>query len=140
MQAANRYTSVRPDESTAERAARLGFPEGCRVRWEAPAGTVTGTVVSATRLGDMLRVRVHSGGTVIKKLPGSLTRLPDPAPAQPGQRVELVATSDPYTRLSRGDRGTVLSVDALGTVHVAWDCGSLLGLVPGVDRWTKVGA
>ena len=28
----------------------------------------------------------------------------------PGDRVELVATNDPYTRLRPGDRGTVTSV------------------------------
>lgn len=61
------------------------------------------------------------------------------AALRPGERVELVATSDPYTDLRPGDRGSVTAVDDLGTVHVAWDGGSRLGLVPGEDRWTRVG-
>lgn len=52
-----------------------------------------------------------------------------------GQRVRLVHTSDPYTNLTRGALGTVRRVDALGTVHINWDSGSRLGLVPGVDEW-----
>lgn len=62
-----------------------------------------------------------------------------PVTPQPGERVELVRTIDPYTHLSPGSRGTVTAVDALGTVHVAWDSGSRLGLVPGEDRWQMVG-
>lgn len=61
------------------------------------------------------------------------------AALRPGERVELVATTDPHTRLRPGARGTVTTVDDLGTVHVAWDDGSRLGLVPGEDRWTRVG-
>ena len=37
---------------------------------------------------------------------------------------------DPYTRLREGDRGTVVHVDDLGTIHVKWDSGSSLGLIP----------
>ena len=51
-----------------------------------------------------------------------------------GTRVELVSTTDPYTALRPGERGTVTAVDDLGTVHVAWDNGSTLGAVPGEDR------
>jgi len=46
-----------------------------------------------------------------------------------------VYCSDPYTRLVPGDRGTVYRVDDAGTVHVRWDNGSGLGLVPGEDSW-----
>jgi hypothetical protein len=52
-----------------------------------------------------------------------------------GARVELLYCSDPYTRLRPGDRGTVMYVDSLGTVHVSWDNGSSLGLVPGEDGY-----
>jgi hypothetical protein len=52
-----------------------------------------------------------------------------------GRRVELVMTSDEWTDLSAGEHGTVELVDSLGTLHVRWDNGSTLGLVPGVDRW-----
>jgi len=53
-----------------------------------------------------------------------------------GRRVQLEHTDDEYTDLVPGDRGTVRFVDDLGTVHVEWDTGSTLGLIPGVDRWT----
>jgi hypothetical protein len=55
-----------------------------------------------------------------------------------GDRVELVSTTDPYSRLQPGDRGTVTSVDCLGTLHVRWDSGSLLSLLPDEDTWTIV--
>ena len=53
-----------------------------------------------------------------------------------GRRVRLDHTSDPHTDLRPGATGTVRLVDSLGTVHVKWDGGSSLGLVPGEDRWT----
>jgi hypothetical protein len=52
-----------------------------------------------------------------------------------GQRVTLLLTSDPYTNLRAGDSGVVVRIDALGTIHVEWDSGSTLGLIPGVDKW-----
>lgn len=58
--------------------------------------------------------------------------------AKPGQRVRLIHTSDPYTRLSPGEEGTIADVDDLGTVHIHWDCGSRLGLIPGVDEWENL--
>ena len=54
---------------------------------------------------------------------------------QKGDRVRLVRTGDPYTTLVCGDLGTVGFIDSLGTVHVDWDCGYKLGLVPGEDSW-----
>ena len=52
-----------------------------------------------------------------------------------GARIELVHMNDPYnTKLFPGARGTVVSVDDIGTVHVQWDCGSSLGVVYGEDR------
>jgi len=52
-----------------------------------------------------------------------------------GRRVRLIHCDDPHTRLKPGTRGTVTFVDGLDTVHVAWDDGSRLGLIPGVDEW-----
>lgn len=49
---------------------------------------------------------------------------------QAGQRVELVHTSDPYTRLRPGARGTVTHhIPDLHTVHIAWDDGSTLAML-----------
>ena len=56
-----------------------------------------------------------------------------------GTRVELVSMDDPYNRkLTPGCQGTVVSVDSIGTIHVAWDCGSSLGIVYGADQCRKV--
>lgn len=53
-----------------------------------------------------------------------------------GARVRLEYTSDEYTRLVPGDIGTVTRIDKFGVVHVHWDSGSTLGLIPDRDRWT----
>ena len=51
-----------------------------------------------------------------------------------GSRVELLHMDDPYnTTLFPGAKGTVRSVDDMGTIHVRWDCGSSLGVVYGED-------
>lgn len=55
-----------------------------------------------------------------------------------GRRVRLISTTDPYTDLRYGDEGTIVLVDDLGTVHVSWDNGSSLGLVPHEDRWVTL--
>ena len=52
-----------------------------------------------------------------------------------GKRIELVLTTDKFTTLKPRDRGTVDFVDDLGTIHVTWDNGSNLGLVPGEDQY-----
>ena len=55
-----------------------------------------------------------------------------------GCRVELVSMNAPYSRLRPGDKGTVLFVDDIGTVHVSWDCGSSLGVVYGEDSCRRI--
>lgn len=55
-----------------------------------------------------------------------------------GARIELIYTSDPYTLLCPGEAGCVVDVDDLGIIHVEWDNGSSLGLIPGVDSWQIV--
>ena len=62
----------------------------------------------------------------------ALERLRKEYPA--GARVELVRMDDPYnTTLFPGAKGTVKSVDDMGTIHVTWDLGSSLGVVYGED-------
>ncbi len=47
-----------------------------------------------------------------------------------GQRVELVHTNDPHTRLRPGDHGTVTSYDPkLIQLNVDWDSGSRLAML-----------
>lgn len=53
-----------------------------------------------------------------------------------GRRVRLVRCTDPHTSLTPGALGTVSYVDDAGTIHVNWDDGSSLGLIPREDAWT----
>ena len=55
-----------------------------------------------------------------------------------GCRVELVRMEDPFTTLKAGDRGTVQHVDDIGTIFVAWDNGSGLGIALGADVVNKL--
>ena len=55
-----------------------------------------------------------------------------------GCRVKLICMNDPYHDLKAGSMGTVTHVDDIGTIHVAWDCGSTLGVVYGVDSCVVV--
>lgn len=55
-----------------------------------------------------------------------------------GTRVQLDYMEDPYTRIPKGSKGTVVAVDDIGTIHVSWDCGSSLGVVYGEDRCHKI--
>jgi Domain of unknown function (DUF4314) len=49
---------------------------------------------------------------------------------QAGDRVALVHTADPYTRLTPGTAGTVTGYDdRLGQLGVAWDDGSTLSML-----------
>jgi len=54
-----------------------------------------------------------------------------------GCRVELLRMEDPQAP-PIGTLGTVKAVDDIGTIHVAWDNGSSLGVVLGVDDCRKV--
>ena len=49
-----------------------------------------------------------------------------------GARVRLVQMDDPQAP-PVGTEGTVLFVDDIGTIHIAWDNGSSLGAVFGED-------
>ena len=56
-----------------------------------------------------------------------------------GTRVELIKINDPYNKKLRpGAQGTVVAVDDVGTIHVAWDCNSFLGVVYGEDVCRKI--
>lgn len=59
----------------------------------------------------------------------------DLQPPHVGDRVALVHTTDAYTELQPGAVGTVTHIDDAGTVHVDWDTGATLGLIPGTDHW-----
>ncbi len=50
-----------------------------------------------------------------------------------GCRVELIRMDDPQAP-PVGTKGTVTHVDDIGTIHVAWDNGSSLGVVYSEDE------
>jgi len=55
-----------------------------------------------------------------------------------GCRVELIHMQDPYVSMAPGTKGTVISVDDTGTIHVAWDNGHSLGVVYGEDSCRRI--
>ena len=55
-----------------------------------------------------------------------------------GTRVRLIRMDDPYREMPEGCEGTVDHVDDIGTIHVTWDIGIRLGVVPGVDEISRV--
>ena len=57
---------------------------------------------------------------------------------KPGTKVRFVFTDDPYCTLRAGEQGTVESVDDMGTVHIRWQSGSGLGMIPGTDEFDIV--
>lgn len=50
-----------------------------------------------------------------------------------GKRVEAVLVEDGRS-VPRGTQGIVRRVDDIGTIHVDWDNGSGLGVIPKVDK------
>ena len=55
-----------------------------------------------------------------------------------GARVELAYMDDPWTKLTAGDKGTVIAVDDMGTIHIKWDRGGSLGVVYGEDFCRRI--
>jgi hypothetical protein len=53
-----------------------------------------------------------------------------------GQRVRLIATCNPNTKVKPGYTGTIWHVvPSNGTLRVKWDCNAKLDLNPGEDEW-----
>ena len=55
-----------------------------------------------------------------------------------GTRIQLGYMKDDYSPLTPGSEGTVTHVDDAGQIHMAWDSGSSLALIPGEDVFTKI--
>lgn len=55
-----------------------------------------------------------------------------------GTRIELISMDDPFAPVPSGTKGTVRFVDDCGTLHMEWDNGRTLGLIPGVDSFIKI--
>lgn len=60
---------------------------------------------------------------------------------QVGQRVELVQMVDEHDPVEAGTLGTVTHIDNWGcglaqcNIHVKWDNGRSLALLPDIDKW-----
>ncbi len=67
--------------------------------------------------------------------PNALIALREQYPV--GTRIVLIHMEDPYTKLTKGDKGLVTGIDDMGTLQMLWDTGSTLGLIPGEDRFEK---
>ena len=55
-----------------------------------------------------------------------------------GTRIELNVMNDPFAPVPSGTRGTVDHVDDMGQIHMRWDNGRTLALVPGEDSFRKL--
>lgn len=56
----------------------------------------------------------------------------------PGTRIELISMEDPFAPVPPGTRGTVKVVDDIGQLHMSWDNGRSLAVVPGEDSFKKL--
>ena len=52
-----------------------------------------------------------------------------------GTRIELLSAMDDKHGVKKGTKGTVMLVDDIGTIHMEWDNGSKLGLIPEEDNF-----
>ncbi|AWG03417.1 DUF4314 domain-containing protein [Trueperella pyogenes] len=57
---------------------------------------------------------------------------------RPGTWIKLTRMSDPYAPVPAGTYGIVTFIDSMGTIHVAWNNGSSLGLIPEIDEFEIV--
>ena len=57
---------------------------------------------------------------------------------KPGQRIRLLHMEDPYDPVPDGTEGELVSIDDAGQLHMKWDNGRSLALVPGVDSFVLI--
>lgn len=55
-----------------------------------------------------------------------------------GQRIRAIKIEDPYTEIQSGATGTIAFVDDFDTLHIDWDNGSRLGIIPGIDTFEMI--
>ena len=55
-----------------------------------------------------------------------------------GTRLELISMEDPFAPIEPGTKGTVEFVDDMGQIHMKWDNGRTLALIPGEDSFRKI--
>ena len=52
-----------------------------------------------------------------------------------GTRIKLINMDDPWHPVEPGTEGTIQFVDDIGQIHMKWDNGRTLALVPGQDEF-----
>lgn len=50
-----------------------------------------------------------------------------------GKRITLIRMGDDPNPIKAGEMGTIQGVDGIGQIHVNWDNGRSLALIPGTD-------
>lgn len=58
--------------------------------------------------------------------------------AKEGMRIRMVSMVDDPNPIASGEEGTIRLIDGMGYIHVQWDNGRLLGVIPGVDQYELV--
>ncbi len=53
-----------------------------------------------------------------------------------GKRITLIRMGDDPNPIKAGEQGTIRGVDGMGQIHVDWDNGRTLALIPGTDMYT----
>ncbi|HBT63757.1 MAG TPA: hypothetical protein DEB10_03725, partial [Ruminococcaceae bacterium] len=56
----------------------------------------------------------------------------------PGTRIRLTKMNDPYAPVPPGTEGTVDFIDDACGIHMQWDNGRSLALIPGEDSFSKI--
>ena len=54
--------------------------------------------------------------------------------AKVGMRIRMLSMEDEFP-VDEGMEGTIYNIDDLGTLHVKWDDGRNLGIIPGIDEY-----
>jgi hypothetical protein len=52
-----------------------------------------------------------------------------------GKRITLIRMGDDPNPIKAGEQGTIQGTDGMGQIHVNWDNGRSLALIPGVDMY-----
>ena len=55
-----------------------------------------------------------------------------------GDRLRMIECKDPYAPIMPGEKGTVVCVDSLKTIHMSWGNGRTLGIIPEEDEVEKI--
>lgn len=55
-----------------------------------------------------------------------------------GTRIRLESMEDPYAPIPPGTEGEIDFIDDAGQLHMKWDNGRSLALIPGVDKFSVI--